>query len=108
MQTVDEKKKFPSVTQRERDLVFEVSHGVPQALNWIWQFRALWHRAQDIPYFEMLEWLRKQKIVAHKFVQWIEIEHDRSPVNAVSYLRKQIFKDHKKRDVFAKGKRAKY
>ena len=97
-----------SILPMERDMILRIMDGNLQVGPWIYQMRAIWHTAQDIPWFEMLQYLIKERITGSEFLVWMETKQGRSPVNAVSFLRQKALKDYKKRNLFAVGRKTKY
>lgn len=97
-----------SILPIERDLILMVADGNMQVLPWIYQFRSIWHKAQDIPWLDILKYLIKERITGNEFLVWMEVKQKRSPVNAMAFLRQKVFNDHKKKNIFAQGRKANY
>lgn len=97
-----------TILPKERELLLRICDEDLRAVNWLYQIRAIAHKSQDVPYVAILEYLVKNKITGYNFIHFIEVEHERSPVNAVAKLRKLVFKDYKVRKLFAKGRKTNY
>ena len=92
----------PSISMIERDLIFRISDEKMQIINWIFQLRSVAFKAEKVPWVECLKYLVLNKMTGNRFIHWIEIEQDRSPVNAVSWLRQKVYSDWQKRAIIAK------
>jgi hypothetical protein len=93
----------PSVSMIERDLSLKIANDNMIVVQWLFQLRTVAFRAQAVPYIECLKYLVLNKITGSRFIHWMEIEQERSPVNAISWLRQKVYSDWQKRSIIAKG-----
>lgn len=92
----------PSVTEIERDLIFEVSQQNPKAIQLIYSIRSVWAMSKgDFPYLDSLRWLIRNQIKGKIFIEFMEEKFDNGVVGACSYLRQKVNSEYKKRPFFA-------
>lgn len=87
---------------REIDAVWEVCQGNAAAMNWIFHIRNLHLQARDVPYIEILKWLKSNGYVGDIFVDWIQNKFDNSPMELVKFVRMKLMTDVKTRPVLAR------
>jgi hypothetical protein len=100
MRLLDTKSKL---TNQEADLVGRIAEGDKDALIYIYMMRESCRVAKQLDYIQILSYLRRNKIVGNRFLEWVIVEHNRAIVRALADARMKMTKDYKMKAVIAKG-----
>ena len=89
------------ISPEERDLVFEISAGIPQIIHLIGHMRMVCMDAKDISYLDILRWLNKNKLKGPVLLSWLAEKQDNSMLRAIAYIRMKAYSDFKVKPLIA-------
>ena len=96
--------KKRAMTDQERELIFSISEGVPEAIRLIYTLRNIWNLSgYEYPYIDVLEYLKRTRIRGKNFVDMYKDRFENSQVVAAAQLQKEATKDFKLRSIKAGG-----
>lgn len=90
------------ITEKERDLIFDISQGNHKIIRMLYDLRSLWLITKKAyPYFEVLNYLKTNKIVGQAFADQLTDIFSLGIVGAASELQKNATKDFKLKKLYA-------
>ena len=96
------KNKRILITPEERDLVFEISQGIPKIIHLIGHMRMVCADARDISYMDILRWLNKQNLKGPVLLSWLADKQDNSMLQAIAHIRMKAYSDFKVKPLIEK------
>ena len=94
--------KREPISNEERELVFEISEGLPQLIKLIGHMRIICQDAKDVGYMDILRWLKRNNLKGLNFWQWFNEKQDGSILRAIAFVRMKVHSDFGIKKIFAK------